>query len=123
MLSSNAFALSSEMRFEDAQKEQRAREIFSQIRCVVCSGESIKDSNADIAASMRRLIRNQIKDGASDEQIIGFFQDKYGDEVLMKPPFKNSTYLLWIMPLAMVLIGILVVTRIFFLKEKNTKTN
>ncbi len=102
-----AFALTSEERLGDKMQEMRAHEIFKEIRCVVCAGESINDSKADIAKSLRIAIRQKISEGKSEEQIITDITNSYGDSVLMKPPFKEKTYLLWFMPLVLLAVGTL----------------
>jgi cytochrome c-type biogenesis protein CcmH len=115
LLPTLAFALTAEERLPDVA-ELRAHEVFKQIRCVVCAGESINDSKADIAKSMRVLIRDRIKTGDSDEQIINYITSRYGDSILMKPPFDEDTYILWAGPLIMLAFsGILI---FFFFKKK-----
>lgn len=107
-----AFALSAEERL-DGNAELRAHELFKQVRCVVCAGESINDSKADIAKSLRVLVRDRIKSGDSDEQILAYITDRYGDSVLMKPPFEANTYILWVAPFFMLVLAVFLVFRSF----------
>lgn len=81
--------------------EIRAREVGRSIRCVVCQNQSIEDSDAVLAEDMRKLVRSRIRAGDSDEQVIAFMRDRYGDFVLLKPPVQPNTYILWFAPFAL----------------------
>jgi len=87
----------------DSAQEARAQALFEDIRCVVCQHEAITDSPAGIAADMRRLVREQIADGRSDQQIRNDLVRRYGDFVLFTPPLRLSTWLLWFGPVAALL--------------------
>ncbi len=88
----------------DKALEARARTISAEVRCVVCQNQSIDDSNAEIARDMRRAIRERLTQGDSDAQVISFLRARYGDFVLLKPPFDWRTGLMWLgAPLALVL--------------------
>jgi len=89
----------------DPALEARAKLLQRELRCVVCQGQSIDESNAPLAADMRRLIREQIQDGKSDDDIKGFLVARYGTFVLMNPPVGADTYVLWFGPVILVLIG------------------
>ena len=96
-----------EVQLADPTQEQRARDLSHEIRCVVCQSQSVADSDADIARDVRAIIREQIAAGKSDQEIRDFLVARYGDFVLFDPPFKASTYALWIGPFAiLVLAGI-----------------
>jgi len=88
---------------QSSAEEQRARDIGAQLRCVVCQNQSIEDSDADLAKDMRRVVREQIATGASNEEVISFIRESYGDYVLLKPPVQSNTYLLWFLPFGLVL--------------------
>ena len=88
--------------------ENRARNISKNIRCMVCQNQSIDESNAPLAKDLRILIRNKIKEGNNDKEIYKFLTDRYGDFILLKPPIKLSTLILWFTPLVFFIIGILV---------------
>jgi len=90
---------------DDAQLEQRMRNLTQQLRCMVCRNETLADSQADLAADMRQQIREQMKAGRSDQEIIGFLTQRYGDFILYKPPVKTTTYLLWFGPFVLLLGG------------------
>jgi cytochrome c-type biogenesis protein CcmH len=85
--------------------EARAEAIGRQLRCLVCQNESIEDSNADLAHDLRVLIRNRLKDGDTNAQVIKYVTDRYGDFVLLQPPVEPATYLLWFSPFAILVLG------------------
>lgn len=87
----------------DAAQEARARALFTHIRCVVCQHESIADSPAGIAADMRRLVREEIAAGKSDQAVRQDLVRRYGDYILFQPPVRAGTWLLWFGPFALVL--------------------
>lgn len=89
----------------DPAMETRARVLQKELRCVVCQGESIDESNAPIAADIRRLIRERIEAGDSDARIKDYLVGRYGDFVLMKPPLEPNTWFLWFGPVAVLLLG------------------
>ncbi|QGM47184.1 alpha/beta fold hydrolase [Methylocystis heyeri] len=100
----SAFALEPSEKLSDPALEARARNISGELRCLVCQNQSIDDSDAPLAKDLRTLVREQIKVGATDEQVRNFVVSRYGDFVLLRPPFKPETLLLWLAPL-LVLIG------------------
>jgi cytochrome c-type biogenesis protein CcmH len=85
--------------------EARARSLQKEFRCLVCQGQSLDESDAPLAADLRHLIRQRIRLGDTDQQIERYLVARYGDFILMKPPFEPSTYGLWLAPLALLLIG------------------
>lgn len=91
---------------KDPALEARAREVGKQLRCVVCQNQAIDDSNAELAGDMRVLVRERIVAGDSNEEVIAYMVDRYGDYVLLDPPFKGSTYVLWIGPGVIALLGV-----------------
>ena len=114
---SNSFSVEPEEILENHRQEQRARKISKKIRCMVCQNQSIDESDAPLAKDLRILIRNKIKDGYSDKEIIIFLTDRYGDFILLKPPFKAATLALWILPFIFLIIGILLI----YLHNKRSK--
>jgi len=97
----------------DPVLEARARAISRDIRCVVCQNESIDDSAADLAADLRRLVRERLTAGDSDDQVRAFLVARYGDFVLLDPPLKPKTYLLWYGPIAIFLLAVAAATVYF----------
>ncbi len=90
---------------DDVQLEQRMQALTQQLRCLVCRNETLADSPADVAEDLRRQIRDQMKAGKSDQEIIAFLTQRYGDFVLYKPPVKSTTYLLWFGPFVLLIGG------------------
>ncbi len=93
-------------RLADPAQEARARELFREVRCLVCQNESIDDSSAELAADLRRLVREEIKAGKSDGQVRDHLIDRYGEFVLLKPAFSWGNALLWGAPVLVVLVGL-----------------
>ena len=89
----------------NAGQEVRARALFRELRCVVCQGQSIDESNAPLASDLRALVREQIAAGASDDEIKEFVVARYGTFVLMRPPLRGDTFALWFAPLLLLVIG------------------
>ena len=85
----------------DPALEARARAISANLRCVVCQNEPIDSSNADMAADMRVLVRERLLAGDTDDEVFGYMTARYGDYVLFKPPFRPSTWALWLGPFAL----------------------
>src|SRR6266568_5767153 len=90
---------------DDVQLEQRMQALTQQLRCLVCRNETLADSPADVAEDLRRQIRDQMKAGKSDQEIVAFLHERYGDFVLYKPPVKSTTYLLWFGPFVLLIGG------------------
>jgi cytochrome c-type biogenesis protein CcmH len=85
--------------------EARARKLSQGLRCLVCQNQSIDDSNAPLAQDLRVLLRERLAAGDSDEQAVGFLVSRYGNFVLLKPPFQIDTFFLWAGPILILLIG------------------
>ena len=90
---------------EDPQIEQRMKALTQQLRCLVCQNETLADSQADLAEDLRREIREQMKAGKSDQEILAFLTQRYGDFVLYNPPVKATTYFLWFGPFVLLIAG------------------
>src|SRR5256712_1769439 len=101
---------------ENPEIEQRMKALTEQLRCLVCQNGTLADSRADLAEDLRKEIREQMKQGKSDQEIIAFLTQRYGDFVLYKPPVKATTYLLWFGPFVLLIVGTLVLFR--FLKRR-----
>ena len=102
---------------KNQNQELRARNISKNIRCMVCQNQSIDESSAPLAKDLRILIRNKIKQGNKDKEIYNFLSDRYGDFILLKPPFKLSTLALWFLPFIFFIVGVFIV----FLHNKKSK--
>ena len=101
-----AFAVDPSEVLPNPALEARAREIGRALRCVVCQNQSIDDSNAEVARDMRRAVRERLVAGDSDAAVFDFMVARYGDYVLLNPPFKARTFLLWLgAPLVLLIAG------------------
>ena len=92
----------------DAALEQRARELSRELRCMVCQNQSIDDSDAPLARDLRLLVRERLKEGDSNKQVLDFLTARYGDFVLLKPPLNARTALLWGLPAGVLVAGAIV---------------
>ena len=90
---------------DDPALEARALDISKDLRCVVCQNQDIDSSNAGVARDLRLLVRERLVAGDTDAEVIEFVRARYGDYVLLKPPFKPETYALWLAPAFLVLFG------------------
>jgi cytochrome c-type biogenesis protein CcmH len=90
----------------DPALEARAREVSKELRCLVCQNQSIDDSDAELARDLRLLVRERVAAGDSNEDVVDYVVSRYGDFVLLRPPFKTSTYLLWLGPAVILAIGL-----------------
>ena len=113
----NSHGVDPEEILQDQKQELRARNMSKNIRCMICQNQSIDESNAPLAKDLRVLIRNKIKEGNNNEEIYKFLTDRYGDFILLKPPFKLSTLALWVLPFVFFIIG----TFIVFVQNKKAK--
>jgi len=85
--------------------EQRIRQLEEKLRCLVCQNQTLADSNAELAGDLRKQVRDQVAAGRSDDQIVAFMVQRYGDFVLYEPPFKATTALLWLGPFLLLAAG------------------
>jgi cytochrome c-type biogenesis protein CcmH len=100
-----AFAVQPDEILPDQQLEMRARNLSRELRCMVCQNQSIDDSEASLARDLRIIVRERLMAGDSDQQVLDYLTARYGDFVLLNPPFKLSTALLWLLPVGLLLIG------------------
>jgi cytochrome c-type biogenesis protein CcmH len=112
-----SYSVEPEEFLQNSKQEIRARNISKNIRCLVCQNQSIDDSSAPLAKDLRALIRIKVQENDSDEEIYKFLTDRYGDFILLKPPFKINTFLLWSLPFIFLIIGIF----ILFVHNKKSK--
>jgi len=98
-LLSSAHAVEPGEMLKDPALEARARKISQELRCVVCQNQSIDDSNAPLAHDLRVIVRERLTAGDTDSQVLAFVEARYGEFVLLRPPFKPQTFLLWLTPL------------------------
>ena len=116
----NVFSIEPDEILSDSKLENRARNLSKGIRCLVCQNQSIDDSNSELAKDLRKIIRIKIVEGKKDKEINDFLVEKYGNFILMKPPFYSETFLLWSSPFIIVFIGFII---IFFSLKKTRSEN
>ena len=105
----NSYSVDPDEFLQNSKQELRARNISKNVRCLVCQNQSIDESSAPLAKDLRILIRKKIKDGNTDDEIYKFLVNRYGDFILLKPLLKFNTFILWIMPFVLLIIGIFVI--------------
>ena len=110
LAAASASAVQPGEKLADPALEARARKISQELRCLVCQNQSIDDSNAELARDLRLIVRERLTAGDSDAQVLAFVEQRYGEFVLLRPPFKLHTLALWLMPL-LLLIGTVLVLR------------
>lgn len=110
LINSNSLAITIEDQIEDPKQEQIAREIFLEIRCLVCQGQVIESSDSEFAINVRKFIRNKVKQGLNKEQIKKLLIKDYGDEILMTPNIKSQP-LLWFSPLIFFILSLFIILK------------
>jgi cytochrome c-type biogenesis protein CcmH len=112
LMSVTTMAIDTGAAFEDPEMQARYENIISEVRCLVCQNQTIKDSNVFLAADLRREIRRMMTEGMSDTEIADFLVARYGDFVLYKPRKSGRTLILWITPALLLAIGGIVLVRV-----------
>lgn len=105
-------------KFESPQQEQRYKNIIEELRCLVCQNQNLAGSDAGLAQDLRKQVYKMLREGRSDKEILDFMVTRYGDFVLYRPPFKASTFFLWVGPFIIFAIGLFVLLR-FIRQRKN----
>jgi cytochrome c-type biogenesis protein CcmH len=116
-----AYAVNPDEMLSDPQLEARAREISKELRCLVCQNESIDESNADLAHDLRVLVRERLVAGDTNQQAIDYIVARYGDYVLLDPPLKPETYILWASPFVLLVLAFLAVVAFYRRKKRDTR--
>ena len=116
-LASSVNAADDPLEFTDLAQEQRYMALIEGLRCLVCQNQSLADSNADLAQDLRQEVYRLSMEGDNNEDIIKYLVARYGDFILYRPPFKSTTYLLWLAPIIFLIIGIWI-TIAFTRKQK-----
>ena len=101
-----------------ADNEFLKNKITKNLRCLICQGQSVYDSDSEFANSLKIAVDNKINDGLSEKQIYSYFQSKYGDWILYDPLFNKNTYFLWLLPLLIFLIGGAIIFKSFIISKK-----
>ena len=118
IVSNNCNSVQPEEFLKDPKQELRARNISKNVKCLICQNQSIDESSTSLAQDLRIIIRNKIAEGSTDEEVYKFLTERYGDFILLNPPFKTSTIVLWTLPFIFFFIGIFA---LYWSNEKSKK--
>ena len=95
--------------------ENLNNQILKNLRCLVCQGQTVQDSNSEFALIIKSVVKDKIKEGNNEKEIYKFLSEKYGDWILLNPPLKKNSYLLWFLPYLLFILGVIF---LFFLLKK-----
>ena len=101
----------------NAQQNKLETKITKNLRCLVCQGQSVYDSDTEFANSLKILVKKKLDEGLSEKQIYIYLQDRYGEWILFDPKFGKNTYFLWLMPILLFVIGGLLIFKLFIIKK------
>ena len=101
-----------------ATNEDMKGKITKNLRCLICQGQSVYDSDSEFAISIKTLVDKKLEEGFSENQIYDFFKEKYGDWILYDPELNKNTYILWLLPILIFLIGGAIIAKTFIIKKK-----
>ena len=101
-----------------ANNEDMKNEITKNLRCLICQGQSVYDSDSEFANSMKLMVDKKLKEGLSEAQIYDFFREKYGEWILYDPELNKNTYILWLLPILIFLIGGVIIFKNFIISKK-----
>ena len=102
-----------------ANNEEMNSKITKNLRCLICQGQSVYDSDSEFAISIKTLINKKLEEGFSENQIYDFFKEKYGDWIFYDPGLNKNTYILWLLPILIFLIGGAIIAKTFIIKKNN----
>ena len=100
-------------------EEELKNKILKNIRCLICQGQSVYDSESDFANSIKLIVERKIVDGSSEKQIYDFLKEKYGQWILYEPELSKNTYILWLLPILLFLIGGAIIYKNLKINNKN----
>ena len=101
----------------NAQDKNLHSKITKNLRCLICQGQSVYDSDSEFANSLKILVDKKLTDGLTEKEIYNFLKDKYGEWILYDPQFNKNTYFLWLLPILMFLVGGAIILKIFIIKK------
>ena len=101
----------------NAQDVNLENKITKNLRCLICQGQSVYDSDSEFANSLKSLVKQKLDDGYKEKEIYDFLKDKYGEWILYEPEFNKNTYFLWLLPILLFLIGGAIIFKLFILKK------
>ena len=103
--------------YSNADNEEIKIKITKNLRCLICQGQSVYDSDSEFANSLKVLVDKKLEEGFSEKQIYSFFKDKYGEWILYDPGLNKNTYILWLLPILMFLIGGAIIFKSFIIRK------
>ena len=106
----------SQLKSDEINNELKNR-ILKNIRCLICQGQSVHDSESDFASSIKLIVNKKINNGMSEDQVYKFLREKYGDWVIYDPQLNKNTYILWLLPLLLFLVGGAIISKILIFKK------
>ena len=121
--SGNSFALSPETHLADEAQEQRARNLFLEVRCLVCEGQVIESSATEFSFEMRKLIRKKISEGKSDKEIKAELVAEFGEDILTSTDFGKNNFMLWLLPLLFAVFLLVKISKLFFGKGRDPEAS
>ena len=102
----------------NAQEKGLQNKITKNLRCLICQGQSVYDSDSDFANSVKLLVEKKLDEGQNEKQIYDYLKNKYGEWILYDPKFDKNTYFLWLLPILLFIIGGAIIIRLFIIKKK-----
>ena len=103
--------------FLNAQEKDLKSEITKNLRCLICQGQSVYDSDSEFANSLKIVVDKKLNEGLNEEQIYNYLKEKYGEWILYEPEFRRNTYFLWLLPILIFLIGGILIFKLFIIKK------
>ena len=103
--------------FVNADEQDKRNQITKNLRCLICQGQSVYDSDSEFANSLKILVDNKLNEGFSEDEIYQYFKDKYGEWILYEPELNKNTYILWLLPVFIFLIGGAIIAKSFIIKK------
>ena len=102
----------------NAEEDNLKSKITKNLRCLICQGQSVYDSDSEFANSLKLLVEKKIDEGFNEKEIYSFLKDKYGEWILYDPQFNKNTYFLWLLPVLMFLVGGAIIFKLYIIKKK-----
>jgi cytochrome c-type biogenesis protein CcmH len=103
--------------FLNVKANDAQNKITKNLRCLICQGQSVYDSDSEFANSLKLLVEQKLNDGLNEKEVYNYLKDKYGEWILYDPEFNKNTYFLWLLPILMFLIGGAIIFKIFIIKK------
>ena len=105
------------LNLSNAQDQNLQNKITKNLRCLICQGQSVYDSDSEFANSLKILVKEKINQGYEEKQIYNYLKEKYGEWILYEPEFNKNTYFLWLLPILMFIVGGAIIFKLFIIKK------